>query len=358
MYARGMAFLATQQHENGGFGQIPGSDEQGEVGITGLVVQAMANAPEAVRAEHADTIEAAVEYLLAHQQEDGSFTQGRSGLGTYRTGIAVMALSAVDRERFAEDIQRAAEWLKTDQFDEEEGVDETSPHYGGFGYDHAGESADCDMSNTQIALTALHEAGLSEDDPVYQRAITFLERCQNRSESNPGVGGLRPMDDGGFIYDPGLSRNKSDATEHEDGTVSFDSYASITYAGLMSMIYTGLSEDDPRVEAALGWIFNNYTLEENRGLGLRSDDAAAAQQGLFYYYLTFAKALSALGQETIETASGPRTWAADLAEALRARQNEDGSWTNPNDRWWEQDPVLVTAYSLNALNYARAYQPE
>jgi len=33
-------------------------------------------------------------------------------------------------------------------------------------------------------------------------------------------------------------------------------------------------------------------------------------------------------------------------------QKPDGSWVNENNRWWENDPVLVTAYSLLALEFA------
>ncbi len=62
------------------------------------------------------------------------------------------------------------------------------------------------------------------------------------------------------------------------------SYASMTYAGLKSMIFAGLTPDDPRVEAALTFIRKNYSLETNPGMG----DA-----GLFYYYHTFAKSLTA-----------------------------------------------------------------
>ena len=63
----------------------------------------------------------------------------------------------------------------------------------------------------------------------------------------------------------------------------------MTYAGLKSMIYAGLTPDDPRVKAALDWLKTNYTLDSNPGLG---------EAGLYYYYDTFARALDAMGQET------------------------------------------------------------
>lgn len=354
-YRAAQTWLLKGQHENGGFGQIPGQ-KPGEVGITGLVIRALAGAPEEFQAAAKPAIEKAVGFLLEHQQKDGSFTQERSGLSTYRTAIAINALVAVDRKRYAAEIKKAAEWLKGDQFDAEEGVGEDNPHFGGFGYDKGGKKPDADMSNTLMAIGALRDAGISPDDPVFKRALTFLSRCQNSSETNPGVGKLKPKDDGGFIYDPGLSRNKSGAVQNADGTTSFESYASMTYGGLMSMIYSGVSKDDARIKAALAWIKANYTLDENYGLGIRNKDPKAAQQGLYYYYHVFAKALATLETKTVMTKDGPRNWADDLAAAFIKRQQKDGSFINPVDRWWERDPTLVTAYVLNAYNYAWPYR--
>lgn len=353
-YSAAQAYLLKSQHANGGFGQIPGQPP-GEVGITGLVIRGLAGAPKEYQAAAKPAVEKAIGFLLKHQQKDGSFTQERSGLSTYRTAIAINALVAVDRKRYAAEIKKAADWLKGDQFDAEEGVGEDNPHFGGFGYDKGGKKPDADMSNTLMAIGALRDAGISPDDPVFKRALTFLSRCQNSSETNPGVGKLKPKDDGGFIYDPGLSRNKSGAITHADGTMSFESYASMTYGGLMSMIYTGVKKDDARIKAALAWIKANYTLDENYGLGIRNKDPKAAQQGLYYYYHVFAKALATLGSKTVETKSGKRLWGDDLASAFIKRQQKDGSFVNPVDRWWERDPTLVTAYVINSYNYAWPY---
>jgi squalene-hopene/tetraprenyl-beta-curcumene cyclase len=351
-YAKALEWLLATQHENGGFGQIPGK-EPGEIGITGLVIKGLASAPKKFQEKARPAAEKAAAFVLKHQQKDGSFTHERSGLSTYRTAIAITALSALDKTKYRAQIDKAVAWLKSDQFDKEEGVAGDNPHFGGFGYDKGGKKPDADMSNTLMALSALRDAGVSTDDPVYKRALEFLSRSQNSSETNPGVGGLRPKNDGGFIYDPGLSRNKSSMTEHEDGSRSFESYASMTYGGLMSLLYAGLKEDDPRVKAAKGWIAKHYTLEENYGLGVRAKDPKKeAQQGLYYYYHVFAKCMAAIGKPTVQTQSGERHWANDLFAALASRQKPDGMLVNENSRWWEQDPVLVTAYSINAMNYA------
>ncbi len=80
----------------------------------------------------------------------------------------------------------------------------------------------------------------------------------------------------------------------------------MTYAGLKSMIYAGLTSKDPRVKAAFEWIQRHYTVETNPGLG---------QQGLYYYYHTFAKALSVLKLDTLEDSSGKQhDWRSELTE--------------------------------------------
>jgi squalene-hopene/tetraprenyl-beta-curcumene cyclase len=78
------------------------------------------------------------------------------------------------------------------------------------------------------------------------------------------------------------------------------------------------------------------------------------EQGLYYYYHVFAKALAAVGEAEFVDSKGVRhNWRADLTKELAARQRSDGSWVNGTDRWYESDPNLVTAYSLMALSYCR-----
>jgi len=111
------------------------------------------------------------------------------------------------------------------------------------------------------------------------------------------------------------------------------------------MIYAGLTKDDPRVKAAVEWIRKNYDLESNPGRG----DA-----GLFYYYVTFAKALEALGVDAFEDAKSVKhDWRKELTETLARRQQPDGSWVNKNTLWMEGDPNLATAFGLLALTYCR-----
>ncbi|HEX8201910.1 MAG TPA: prenyltransferase/squalene oxidase repeat-containing protein, partial [Isosphaeraceae bacterium] len=213
------------------------------------------------------------------------------------------------------------------------------PFYGGAGY---GGKSRPDLSNTAFFMEALRDTGLPADDPSLQKALVFVSRCQNlKGEFNdqPWAG---KVNDGGFIY-TAANGGTSVAGATDDGGLR--SYASMTYAGLKSMIYAGLGPDDPRVQAAVDFIRRHYSLEENPGLG---------QAGLYYYYQTFAKALALLGRPTLTDAEGRvHDWRAELSAALARRQAGDGSWVNPSDRFLEGDPNLVTSYGLLALAYAR-----
>lgn len=125
------------------------------------------------------------------------------------------------------------------------------------------------------------------------------------------------------------------------------SYASMTYAGLKSMIFAGVDSEDSRVKAAVKWLSQHYDLKSNPGMG----DA-----GLFYYYHTFAKALTGAGQRYVCRRPGCHTPVSKkhrLNHELLSRQLPNGSWVNDNQHWLESNPDLVTGYALLALAYAR-----
>jgi squalene-hopene/tetraprenyl-beta-curcumene cyclase len=193
-----------------------------------------------------------------------------------------------------------------------------------------------DLSNTSFALEALRQTQHLADTTVvgakdldWDAAVAFLQRCQNLPHYNH-AGWVKgdPKNIGGFVYDP---LNKK-------GLLS---YGSMSYAGLLSYIHADLKKDDPRVTAVFDWLRHNYTLEENPGMGA---------DGLFYYYHTMSKALSAHDTGTLAMADGREVaWASDLALKLINLQQSDGSWVNASGRWWEKDPTLVTAYALRTL---------
>ena len=171
----------------------------------------------------------------------------------------------------------------------------------------------------------------------YAAAIEFVSRCQHLAASNKSTWVNEDAENkGGFIYGPGVSKQVAGP----DGKLPLRSYASMSYAGLLSFIYAELDPKDPRVKAVKEWLKKNYSVKENPGLG---------QEGLFYYYHTMAKALNLSETDFVETGAGRANWRVDLAKQMFNLQKEDGSWTNENGRWMEKDSILVTAYSLLAL---------
>jgi squalene-hopene/tetraprenyl-beta-curcumene cyclase len=121
----------------------------------------------------------------------------------------------------------------------------------------------------------------------------------------------------------------------------------MTYAGLKSMIYAGLSKDDPRVKAAWDWVRKNWTLDENPGM--RLNNPQAAQYGLYYYFHTLARALNAYDEPTLTDAQGNRhDWRVELVDKLAGLQKADGSFAGEK-RFMEDNPVLVTSYVAIAL---------
>ena len=100
-----------------------------------------------------------------------------------------------------------------------------------------------------------------------------------------------------------------------------------------------------RVKAAFAWVRKNYDVKANPFMG---------NDGLYYYYHTFAKALDAMKLDAVEDAKGVKHyWRVELANELFRRQRPDGSWTNENNRWLEGDPDLVTGYALLTLTYCQ-----
>ena len=296
-------------------------------------------------------LEKGYDKLLSYQKEDGGIY--RDLLANYNTAIAVSSLAASQEAEYKPQIAKAVSFLHhlqwTDQDNgapERQKVSANDPRYGGFGY---GKKQRPDGSNVQIALDALHDAGIPKDDPAYAAAIQFISRTQNRSESNdqPWAG-----NDGGFIYST-ADNGSSFAGEYTspDGKRLLRSYGSMTYAGLKSMIYAGVAKDDPRVTAAFDWISKNWTLDINPGMQLANP--AQAQHGLYYYYNVFAQALNVMDQPIVTDVKGMKhDWRTELVAKLASLQKPDGSWIG-DKRWMEDDPILVTAYAVLALEQVK-----
>jgi squalene-hopene/tetraprenyl-beta-curcumene cyclase len=325
--AKASKFLAGCQQESGSF-----KNELGP-GVTALAVTALVRSGTPA---DAPVVKKAIDFLMSFRQPDGGVYTAGSPVANYETSIVMLALVACNKDgTLDKEIKEATAFLKKLQWDDGEGKPENDPFHGGAGY---GRKSRPDLSNTQFMIEALRTAGVSENDEAIQRALVFVSRTQNLPGPNNPLPIPEKNPDGGFYYTP-VNGGESEAGETENGGLR--SYGSMTYAGLKSMVYAGLTKDDPRVKAATEWLAKNFTFDENPGMG---------QTGLYYFYHTASKTLAVLGVDTFTDAAGKNhDWRKELTEALVSRQKPDGSWVNANERWLEGEPVLVTAYALLSL---------
>ncbi len=281
-----------------------------------------------------------LKYLEGFVQPDGAISLKDSDYRNYETSLGLMCFAEANRDgRYDKLIKNAEKFLKDNQWGGTQELEKSNPAYGGAGY---GKHKRPDLSNTHFLIDALKAAGAGPDDEAMKKALVFVSRCQNLESEHNTLPVAAKNPDGGFYY-TAAAGGESQAGKTPDGGLR--SYASMTYAGLKSMIYAGVKSDDPRVQAAMKWIRQHYDLASNPGMGT---------SGLYYYYHVFAKALDAAGVKEIVDAEGkPHDWRRDLVAELVKRQRPDGSWLNEDSRWLEGEPSLVTAYSLLALSYCK-----
>ena len=322
-------YLKAHQGEDGSF-----SPKIAGPGVTAVVAAGMLRA--GFRTDD-PVVRRCLAYLEKNVQKDGGIYNKR--LANYTTSVALMAFREANTDgRYDVILKNGAAFLRKLQYD----ADDKDVKFGGAGYD--GKTRP-DLSNTQFSIDALLAAGVPRDDPAIQRALKFVSRCQNlpgETNDQPFAKKTTPDDKGGMTYVP----LDVDDNPHKTADGGLRSLGAMTYGGLKSFLYAGVSKDDPRVKGAVDWIRRHYTLDENPGMG---------QAGLYYYYHTFAKAMAALGEDRFEDAKGQKhDWRRELFEAIKKRQQENGSFINKGDKaFGEADPNLATAFALLALSYTK-----
>ena len=320
---KGLDYLAASQNAEG-YWTAPDLP-----GLSALAVQAFLLGPDGDRRKDA-AVEKGLKFIRESAKPDGGIYN--KGLSNYNTSVCMTTLLHADRPEDRKMIDAARNYLIGAQ----KNGDDNPTNDGGFGYDPEGESSRPDLSNTAFVVEAMalyqeKTEGTefkNEQELNWNAAVDFLSRCQNLKASNNSEWvSEEPGEKGGFTYTPGGGR---------EGTRS---YGAMTYTGLLSMIYAKVDAEDPRVKAAVDWLSRRYSVDENPGLG---------DKGLYYYYFVMSKALTASGLDKLP--GNESDWRTELATKLIDLQRPDGSWVNTSGRWMESDPVLVTSYSVLALD--------
>lgn len=386
LITKAVAFLKSKQDASTGGWKTEGTGPKFPA-ITGLIVTGMLLDPSATTQD--DAVARASRYILSSQKPDGGIYD--SSLPNYNTSICVTALSRMNTPESKAAMARAVEFLRGLQFSEASAapqnpaspanpdasmaVTKDHPFYGGVGYGKHGRP---DLSNLGWMLEAMHDAGVEGSDAAFQRALVFLQRTQMLEKTHDGtpVNSMpyaQGSTQGGFIYATSVSKDQVGSGQSQSGQTIEETlddgtrasrlrcYGSMTYSGFKSYLYADLPRDDARVQAAMGWIRSHYTVQENPGMG---------KEGMYYYFVVMSRALAAWGEPELMVRAGeptedpskagdvfkPVRWADDLVNRLADLQQPDGSFKSVNDRWMENDPVLITAYAVLALRYAEKYQ--
>ena len=343
---RGVDFLIEQQKEDGSWIHHPA--------VTGLCVMALHNSGAALEEKKGrEAIQKGLVFIRKYVQKDGSiWLEGKKKeYPNYTTAVALCAMAVVNDPKDEKIMRAARKFLIGSQLTDKENI-----NYGGIGYGKSGP-AQPDLSNTQWALEALYLTDYLDKEPnakspedtknsklAWKNAIQFLSKLQHVPETNDQVWVVNDKNDsnhGSFAY----KTNESKASVKEGDAKGHKGTASMTYAGIKSMIYAKLKKDDPRVKAAVEWGAKNYDLTTNPGMG---------PEGHYYYLHTFTKAHSVLGEDIVTTPDGKKhNWRVDIIKQLLKTQKGKGEWYNDkHGRWWENVPELVTAYALISMESA------
>ncbi|MDR0994210.1 MAG: cycloartenol synthase, partial [Verrucomicrobiota bacterium] len=265
------------------------------------------------------------------------------GLANYNSAVCLSALFSLNRPELLPVIQNLRTYLTKTQY--------LTPgkYRGGIGYDLEQEREYADLSNSFMVYDAmrlteevedLRAAGNAKADLDWEAVQAFLSQVQNLPSVNTNSWVSDSEEDlGGFVYTPSAG-----PASVKDDQVKLRSYGSMTYAGLLSLIYANVDKADERVQAARNWATRHWTLDENPGMG---------EEGLYYFFNILTKSLAAFGDDMIELPDGRNVvWRQEVIRRLLELQHEDGFWVNENNRWWEANPALVTSYTLLALFHA------
>ncbi len=352
----GADYLIKTQNKDGSWGRMK------HPAITALCVMALHQAPGAPAAKREAAINKALKYIDGFIQDNGAIFPAKTHkkhpdmsafYPNYTTSVVLLCYATLGRKEYIPVMRKARAYLKSTQFRDKSAVD-----YGGIGY---GKTTRADLSNGAFAAEALYYTEYLDQEPLakdpevqkqnkqmWTAMQEFLTKVQNLPETNkqPYVS-EDPRDRGGFIYRP--NESKAGSRDGKEKTTSLVSSGSMTYAGLKSMIYAGLTQKDPRVKAAMDYLKKNYTLTENPGMGA---------QGHYYYLHVMSRALQAYGIETITDAAGKKhKWREELIGQFLEMQDKDGFWVNKNGRYYETSPVLCTAYALISMRTALGKSP-
>lgn len=236
---RALEWLASQQGEDGGYGGSPYSGaEAHHAGITALAGLAfMQGGSMPNRGKYGEQVQKCLNFILANSQESGLIASDTSHGPMYGHGFATLFLGEIYGMTGDENVKERL--LKAVHL-----IEKTQNSEGGWRYQPVPYDADISVTICEImALRSARDAGVKVERDVIDKAIHYVETCQNP--------------DGGFCYQSDM---------HGAGS----GYAR-TAAGVAAMYYAGRFEGDGLTKGL------NYLAKFTPGSGEQ------AAEGMYFY---------------------------------------------------------------------------
>ena len=236
-----------------------------------------------------------------------AFCDGAEPDRTYSTTCMIMALDALrdGREsRIEELIEKLVSWQRP---------------RGDWAYPTGG----ADLSCTQYAALGLwigHKRGIKIDQRVWEKLLESVEAFRGEVEMldnklEAGRTGATKLESAGYAYRPTSDSNQKPTGSMTSAAITI---MEVCKAGLgRKMSRRNRNKTDDRIEAALRWLAQRFTVTRN------------PNGGHDYYYLY---GLERIGALTKREQFGPHWWYIMGAKHLLATQDKtDGNWGSVND---------------------------
>lgn len=308
-------WLWSQQEADGGWhSKTYGLLRSGQ-SLTPFVLQTLL---EVDGAAPADKVEKALSFIRSHKATDGSL--GRvdpysQDYPNYATSLAIRAIVRAKRPGWDLQIQPMVDYLRTQQFADDNGWTREDPAYGAWGM--GGErlrppgTGHVDLSMTRHVLEALRDAGVPSTDPVMVRSLVYLARLQN--------------EDGGFFF--------STTEEDTNKAGGHKSYGTATADGILAMLAAGVPKTDERVARAWKWVSSRHRAD--RIPGFSGEAYERWHHGLAFYYASSLAGVALQG-------------GFDRLKVALPAQKPDGQYMNPENLVKEDDPLIATVFAIRA----------
>ncbi len=329
---RSLDWLAASQHGDGSWSR------RHHPALTALPAMAF------MKSHYPDkdpVISRAIKYIVSCARDDGGIyikpsAGKKGGLEIFNTAVCTTALHMHDKHAYSHIIKKARSFLAGRQHFGDD------IYKGGFGYYEDSSKEYVHGLDTFFSMQAIAVTGTDSPDSTPSNRLAAIDWSETVNYFTKRQGNrLAPLPAAPeYMYSPGPGR-----AEGQPADIYFHSYGSMTYIGLLALVYADIDRSDVRVRSAFDWARKHWSLDENPGKD---------KKGLYFFYYVLTRALSAYGIDLIQTSNGDLVnWRADLAKKLLTLQrfNDEGNgfWKNDSARFWENNPVLCSSYAILSL---------